>query len=289
MRRKHYLLIIAVLVITNIVTFTVFLIKPQPGEETVATVGKNPITRQEWLEEMEERYGESVLKDLIDQKLIGQMAEKYNITVSEKDIDRELILLKTSSYGQEKNQSEEKMRKQIKYSLLLEEILTKDVNISDNEMKNYYGDNKELFIFPATFQLSQIMTNTKKQAEQTIKELKSGSNFSVLAMERSIDDFSANQGGNIGYVSEGDNKISEATLKKLKKLKPGNWTQPIKKDDGYVIYLLHEKIPEKKYTYKEVKSQIRRQLALEQMERPVSADLFWDEAKIEWFYGEKSN
>jgi foldase protein PrsA len=142
---------------------------------------------------------------------------------------------------------------------------------------------------PTSYHLSQIIVHTKKEAEQTIKELAQGSSFSVLAMERSIDEFSANLGGDIGYVNEEDERISNDIMEKIKDLKPGKWTQQYKTDEGYAVYLLHERIPEKKYSYKEVKNQIRRQLALEQMDMSVSADIFWKEAKVEWFYGNKKD
>lgn len=282
MKKKHLLFIVAALIILNIVTATVLFIKTK--DEFVATIGDEKISRQEWLNEMEDRFGESALKDLVDQKVILQMANKYNISISEKEIDHELTLIKTSSYLEDQNETEEKLREQIKHSLLLEELLTKDVAVSSGEMKKYYQDNKELFVIPTSYELSQIIVNTKKEAEQTSKELKQGSSFEALAMERSIDEFSRNQGGKIGYVKEEEEGISPDNFSKIKQLKPGTWTKPLKTDEGYVIYLLHERVPEKKYSYKEVKNQIRRQIALDQMDVPVSADLFWEEARVDWFY-----
>ena len=215
------------------------------------------------------------------------MALKNNITLTEKEIERELTLLKTTSYLP--NLNDDQLRQQIKYSLLLEEIFTKDAAVSEKEMKKYYNSNKSQFAIPTSYHISQIIVPTKKEADQTIKELKLGSSFSVLAMERSIDEFSANQGGNIGYVSEEDERISINVLEELKGLNEGKWTQPFKTEEGYCIFLLHEKVPEKKYSYKEVKNQIRRQLALEQMDMPVTADIFWDEVNVEWFYGNKTD
>lgn len=290
MKKKHYLLIIAGLIILNLLTLTAVIFKPewyQTSGEKVAVIGNDSISRQEWLNEMEARYGENILKELIDRKVIEQMAIKNNITVTEEEIERELTLLKTTSYLP--NLNDDQLRQQIKYSLLLEEIFTKDAVVSEKEMKKYYNSNKSQFAIPTSYHLSQIIVSAKKEADQTIKELKQGSSFSVLAMERSIDEFSANQGGNIGFVSEEDERISINILEALKGLKEGNWTQPVKTEEGYSIFLLHEKIPEKNYSYKDVKNQIRRQLALEQMDMSVTADIFWDEVNVEWFYGNKTD
>ena len=277
----------------NFITVTIILIKPQwlsngsGNREIVATIDNKDISRQDWLDEMEARYGESVLREMIDQMVIEQTAKKHRISVSKQEINRELTLLKTTSFLSEQDSDEEYLKKQIKNSLLLEEVLTKDAVVSEKKMKQYYQQNKSLFNLPTTYHLSQIIVKTKAEAQQTIKELKQGSSFSVLAMERSIDEFSANQGGDIGYVSNEDEKVSTNILIEVDKLKVGNWSQPLKTADGYAIYFLHEQIPAKEYSFNDVKSQIRRQIALEEMDAPVTVDAFWKEAKVEWFYGNK--
>lgn len=252
--------------------------------ETVATIGNKEITRQEWLDEMEIRYGQSTLREMIDQKVIEQMAKRHHIAVNEEDVEREWTMLKTTSYIYGHAEDEEQLKQQIKNSLLLEELITKDVAVSAEELRNYYHQNKSLFVNPTSYHLSQIIVKTKAEAQQTVKELKQGSSFAVLAMERSIDEFSAYQGGDIGFVSKEDGKISDDTVSEMEKLKDGEWSKPVKTEEGYVIYLLHERVPAKKYSFEQVKNQIRRQIAIEQMDIPITANTFWKEAEVEWFY-----
>ena len=117
--------------------------------------------------------------------------------------------------------------------------------------------------------------------------MEQGSSFAVLAMERSIDEFTANLGGDAGYVNEDSDRYSKDFLQIIKKLKPGKWSnKPIKLENSYAIVMLHEAVKGKEYKYKDVKDQIRRQIALEQMEIPVSAKPLWNETDIEWFYGD---
>ncbi|MDE3840555.1 peptidylprolyl isomerase [Bacillus methanolicus] len=289
MGKNQLWMIIAALVALNCFTFIFFLSKTEwafGNGETVATVGNDSISRQEWINELETRYGKDTLRDLVDQKVVEQMAEKYHIKVSEQDVNRELIMMKSlyGSYGQQQG-NEEKWKQQIKYSLLLEELLTRDAVIEEEELKSYYKQNKNLFDIPDSYHVSQIVTKSKKDAEQTMRELEQGSNFQALAMERSIDEFTANQGGDLGFVSEEDDRIPASVFNKIKVLEPGKWSEPIETKNGYTIIFLHEKVPGKKYSYKEVKDQIRRQIALEQMDVPISAQTFWEEAKVDWLYG----
>ena len=293
MRRKQLWMVIAALILLNCLTIAFFLSKIGGtsgtvfNEEVVAVVGKTKISRQEWLNELEARYGKDVLKDIIDEKVIKEMAAKYKINVSEEDIDREYRILQTtySTPGELKQADENQWKDHIRNTLLQEEILTRDVVVSEKEMKKYYEENKELFSIPTAYHLSHIVVKTKDEADQTMNELEDGSSFSALAMERSIEEFSANEGGDIGYLVEGEERYPEEYILTAKKLKKDAWSEPIKVENGYAIVKLEGKLKEKNYSYKDVKEQIRREIALEQMKTSASAQTFWEEAGVEWFYG----
>ncbi len=202
---------------------------------------------------------------------------------------REYRILQTtySSPSENKKTTEKKWKEHIRNSLLQEEILTRDVKVSEKEMKAYYEANKELFNIPPAYHLSHIIVKSSEEAEKTIKELSQGSSFSTLAMEKSIEEFSANEGGDIGYIMEGEERFPIEYLQAAKQLKEGAWSEPIKVDQGYAIVKLEKEIKGKKYSYEDVKQQIRREIALEQMKTSASSTTFWKEAKVEWFYGDK--
>jgi len=288
LKRDKLWLIIAGLVILNCLTIFIFLSKGNQGNsEVVATIGKEKITRQEWLNEMESRYGKEVLSELVDQKVIETAGKKYGVKISNKAVERELKMIKTmyGSAGGYQQADEEKWLQQIRSSLILEELLTKDVHVSDKEIKSYYEQNKSQFSLPDSYHISQIIVKTKEEAEQTLKELESGSTFPVLAMERSIDEFTSNKGGDAGYINEKSERYSGEIFNVIKKLKPERWSKAVQFENGYAIFMLHEYVKGTEYTYKEVKDQIRRQIALAQMDAPVSAKSLWNEADVDWFYG----
>lgn len=67
-------------------------------------------------------------------------------------------------------------------------------------------------------------------------------------------------------------------------MKVNEWSEPIPLERGYAIIFLHEKIKGEQLEFDEVKDQIRRQIALEQMEGNVSAMQLWDDIGVTWFY-----
>lgn len=289
LEKKQLWLIIAALAIVNIVTVVYFMTRPGWGmeKETVATVGNQKINRQEWLNELEERYGKDTLRDLVDKKVIENMADQYDIKIPKKSLERELTLYKTLYGAEGQHLNDKAFKEEVKTNLMLEELLTKDAVISEKDIQRYYNENESLFDIPASYHLSQIIVSTLADAERTLKELEGGSSFSALAMERSLDEFSSNQGGDIGFVSEENERLEPSILKEAQDMQEGTWSGPIKLEKGYAILFLHEKMAGKKYTFSEVKDQIRRQLAIEQMDTPVSARAFWNEADVTWFYGNK--
>lgn len=295
LRGKELWLIIAGLILLNVLTIAYFSTKSQAANglalsnEKVATIGNYSVSRQEWLNELEARYGKAVLKDMIDQKVIKEIAAKNKITVSDKEVEQAYKMTQ-ATYGAsspDRSIDEKKWKEQIKTGLLLEELLTKDVIVSKQEMKSYYKKNKNQFNVPTSYHLSHIVVKTKDEAQHTLKELSEGSSFFALAMERSIDEFSANQGGDIGYINEEDRQYPAEYITEAKSLKVGKWSTIIKVDQGYSVIQLHNMIEGKLYSYDEVKHQIRRKMAMEQLRTPASARTFWDEAKVSWFYDNK--
>lgn len=257
----------------------------QVDNEVVARIGDKQITRQEWLGELETHYGKQILEDMIDEQVIKHMAKKYNITISDEIIDREITMIKTmyNTFDNEKI-NDENWREQIELSILLEELLTKDVSISEEEMKKFYEENIDLYEIPKTFHLSHIVVKTEEEAEQVRKELENGSSFSVLAMEKSIDEFSASRGGELGFVSGQSEYVPPSYYEAAREMTENKWSEPLKVDEGYAVIMLHETIEEVSYSFDEVKDQIRRQIAIDQMKGSISVQPFWEEAGVTWFY-----
>lgn len=287
--------IIAGLAVLNLLTIIIFVIKPLItsksviGEETAARVGSKDISREAWINELEKRYGEDVLEEMVDKEVVKQAAEKYKVKISNKEVDRELKMMKTmyGAAGQTLNKSTDQLRQEVQSSLLLEKLLTKDVSVSGAVMEKYYDDNKDIYRIPTTYHISHITTSTKKQAEKIRRELAKGVSFEVLAMEKSLDEFTANQGGDMGYISQDNEQVPKEYIEVAEKIQVNKWSEAVKTEDGWAVLYLHEKIKGKQYEYDEVKDKIHRQIALEQIQAPVSGKIFWNEFDVEWFYGLK--
>ncbi|MGM7684105.1 peptidyl-prolyl cis-trans isomerase [Cytobacillus sp. Hm23] len=274
--------------VTKPVNFNEKIIQTE-SEEIIASVGNEDIYRQQWLNELEAEYGKATLQNIIDRKVIELLAEKYNIQTDEESVERELKMIKKYFSLANDDWDDEKWREQIRYSMLLEQLLTKDANVQEDEIRDFYEKNKELYNIETKYHLSHIVVKSRAEAEQVYNELKEGSSFDVLAMEKSVDEFTANYGGELGVLSSDSKLVPKEYFETAEQLKQNEWSQPITVEGGFAVVLLHEKIDGINYSFESMKDQIRRQIALEQMDGPISAQPFWDEAEVSWFYGKDAN
>ncbi|MCY7831236.1 peptidyl-prolyl cis-trans isomerase [Bacillus spizizenii] len=262
-----------------------------PSGESIATIGGKSVTREEWLKEMEDRYGKSTLEDMINVQVVEQLAKKNNLKVSKNEIDREFLLVKAvnNSFYEDEHTTEKEWKDQIRYNILLEELLTRDIDISNKELKSFYNKNKELYQFDDSYRIRHIVVKDEEEAREVLKELKGGSSFEAVAAERSTDRYTSPYGGDLGFVTEASDNIPSAYIEEAQTLKEDEWSdEPIKVSNGYAVIQLKEKLKARTFSYDEVKDQIRRQIAMDQLGDKATVKTLWKEADVSWFYGEKS-
>lgn len=290
LKTKPVLVVLALLLAGNILWLIAWLIPngPSGGNEEVASVSAEEITREDWLVALEEQYGKETLLELVNEKVMETAAQKYKIDVTEQEINLELALMRTAQDSKNMSlQSLNTQRKKIRSQLILDKVLTKDVVIEDGKIEAFYNENKALYNIPTTYRTSIIVVPSEEEANETLKELKSGSSFDVLARERSVDNSSASLGGDIGYVTTGQENMDPAIVQAATELKSDEWSDPIVLSDGrFGVVYVQDVAEGQSFKFEEVKDHIRRELALEQLPQSVSPEAFWKEFDTEWFYSE---
>ena len=295
LKTKPTLLVLLILFIGNIFWFVLWLLpsnesSTKDGSEPVATVEGDTITRQQWLAEMENRYGKDTLQGLVNEAVMDKAAKKNKIDVSDKEIDLEIALLRSAQDANDTflhSLSSEELRQKVRAQLILEKVLTKDVVVKEDEAKKYYDENQSLYNIPTTSRTSMIVVNSKEDAERVEKELKNSSDFAILAREHSLDTASASLGGDIGFVSSEKSSLDQAIVSAVKKLKEKEISKPFVLSDGrYAIVTVLEVTEGQSFEFEEVKQHVERQLAMEQLPSSITPEAFWTEFDVEWFYGE---
>src|SRR5699024_5414832 len=166
--------------------------------ENVEATKAGKVTKDDIYEDMISSVGGESLKKLMTLKVLE---DKYE--VSEEDIDKELEDLK-EQVGDEFDQvlamqgvTEDELRTDIKANMLQEQAITEDIEIDDEELKEYYDRmNTEI-------EARHILVEDEDKAKDIKKKLDDDEDFAKLAKKHSVDEGSAEEGGDVGYFSVG--------------------------------------------------------------------------------------
>ncbi|WNC15025.1 peptidyl-prolyl cis-trans isomerase [Brevibacillus brevis] len=245
--------------------------------QPAAVVGDKTITEAEYVEALKQRYGEKVLEDMINREVVFQAAKQQGISVDPKQVEEEVAKIR-ESYGSESDSefqqalirqagiTEESLRQEIRYQLLLQALATKDIVVSDDELLAYYNDHPERYAKPMQVRLWQIIVASREEADRVTAELRQGADFQTLAKERSIDSVTAGNGGDMGWVSLSDSRLPEAAKDVVAELGTKKVSDPVQLGDQYAIYSIAERKEAQQQSFDQVKEAIRRELAFAQVE-----------------------
>ncbi|HHU64159.1 MAG TPA: hypothetical protein GXZ32_08180 [Clostridiales bacterium] len=330
--RKGILFVFGILIISlSIAGCGLVKVNPEVDRQlVVATVNGEEILKGEFLDNLEmikQSYGiteenekdeeiksfleglkESVLDSLIDYRILKQQLEKENIVADEEDKQKskELIENDKEYLGEDafkemletQNLTEEEYEKYVLEALLIEKMVekyTKDVKVTDQEIKDYYEKNKDtLFKEKERVKVRHILIGIDEQmydlpeeekkaeyekikprAEEVLAKAKVGEDFAQLAKEYSDDPGSRELGGELEPFDEDGNFI-QAFKDAAFALKVGEISDLVKTDFGYHIIKLEEKTPERIAPFEEVKEKISESLLLDKQNEK------WEEQMDAW-------
>jgi len=151
---------------------------------------------------------------------------------------------------------------------VLEQAKSK-INITDDELSEYYDKNKETFFESEKVHARHILVETEEEAKSINQQLKEGiMNFAELAKEKSICPSAVN-GGDLGFFARGQmvKEFEDVAFS----LKPGEISEIVKTEFGYHIIKCEEIKEEHSPSFEEVKDQINNTLKYEREYEATSA------------------
>jgi parvulin-like peptidyl-prolyl isomerase len=262
-RRKkalRNLTVVTIIFAIGFLTTKILNLKSKQDDVLVAKMGKEKIYKSEI-----ERKLQTIFAD--EQQLIAVPAletlpkEVVEIVVKEIYSDRQILKL-AKKEGFEKQDSvrekianfQEKTIRQAYLDSIIEKEITKEkVSEKYAEITNSLSGKKE-------YQIAHILTKSKEDADKILLELNSKKTlkFSELAKRYSLEQQSAQNGGDLGFILE-DN-ITKEIADELINLKIDDVSAPIKTKLGWHLVKLLDSREAKAITFEESKDKIREQL-----------------------------
>lgn len=230
----------------------------------------------------------NLLRDLIDQQLLLSKGKQLGIsgetgTVKRLDEIRKANHLKTmedlEKAAQEQHVSFEDFKASIRNSVITQDVVRQEVSphitISPQEVQAYYQEHKGDFSQPESIELSEILIPTadnasaaelakaKAKADDVEAKLQSGGDFAQLAKTVSGGPTAA-RGGALGEFRHG--MMAPQLETKTFSLKPGQFTEPIRTKQGYVILEVTAHTAAGAEPFDKVRSQVEEAVFMQKMQ-----------------------
>ena len=162
------------------------------GQFIAAMVNGQPISRLALIKELEEQAGKNTLEALVTKTLILQEAEKQKVTVGDEEVSQEIAQIEEDIAAQGQNltqvlgmqgMSREDLREQIRIQKIVEKIVGEDIEVTEEEVENYFAENEDSFSEDAD--VEELKENIRQSLKQ--QKLSEGINLWITALRDSAE------------------------------------------------------------------------------------------------------
>jgi len=225
-------------------------------------------------------FKKNILNQLIDYELLYQQGLKEKSKITNDEINLEIDKIKDNFSSPEEfdgalkannitlTQLKEDIKRQLSINLIIDKT-RKQVNISDEELLEYYNENEESFLEPEQVRARHILVETEEGANNLLLQLKEGlTDFAELAKEKSIGP-SAPNGGDLGFFARGEmvKEFEDAAFS----LEPGEISEVVQTQFGYHIIKCEERKEKYSPNFEEAKEQISNTLKFQGEDEAILA------------------
>ena len=262
-------------------------------------VSQDPNATQEQIKEHEN----DLLRDLIDQQLLLQKGEAMNIS-ADTDVVKRLDEIRKQMHAESMEDVEkaaqaqgvsfEEFKQNLKNSIITQRVIGEEVGgkitVTQQDIQQFYDEHRTQMERPEQVRLSEILISTQvappvktskgenalpdppspevvakaqAKADAIYQKLQNGGNFGDLAKQNS-DGPTASNGGDLEYFKRGT--LSKDLEDKAFALQAGQYTEPVRTNQGFIILEVTEHQSAGIPPLKDVQEQIHQQIYMQKMQ-----------------------
>jgi foldase protein PrsA len=223
---------------------------------------------------------EQVMQFLVSAQWILQEADERGLEVSDAEVKKQFEDQKEQSFPDDKaykefletsGQTEQDLLFRVRLDVISnkvrQEILKGKSEVSNDDVRKYYQENKARFAQPERRDLAVVLTRNKTQADRARQRLEEGQSFKDVAADVSIDEATKSQGGKLPGVAKGQQE--EAFDKAIFSAKRGQLTGPVETQFGWYVFEVTKITPADQQTVQEAAETIRNLLRAEREQKAL--------------------
>jgi parvulin-like peptidyl-prolyl isomerase len=144
---------------------------------SVAVVNGERVSRRQFYSDLERTYGSTIASQMIDETLVYQEADEQGVEISDKAIQEEIDKLEEEYGGEDVLNDElkslgitrEQLQRQIETTLLVQELLKDEIEVTEDESKEYF-DQYKASLFPNDEDIT--FEEAQDQVEDSLRDQK---------------------------------------------------------------------------------------------------------------------
>jgi parvulin-like peptidyl-prolyl isomerase len=219
--------------------------------------------REEWLKDERPlvKLGDNILtagkfKIAVLPDKIESKEAIMNNWINRKAVDIEAL---SRNYDTKPDLGEElrRYKSHILKDTFINRVLIPKISISEDDLKEYYSTHQDDFLEPVHYKIQRITVNEKEEAEEILKSLQGGADFSWLAKKKSSDSY-ASKGGAVEWIPK--EKLPVPVQEIVDTLNPGDLSSVLDTGHKYIIIRLQKKTERHVKPFDKVKRLIGKQV-----------------------------
>jgi foldase protein PrsA len=240
-------------------------------DKAIAKVDGDAISKDELYDVMVQQYGSETVDQLIAEKIVALEAKKEKVLITDSELNEEIEKLKESYGGEEifeqvlqsNNTTLETIKEDLKNYLTIKALIEPQIEISDEELKTYFDENKDSLGEAEQVKASHILVADETKAKEIKEKLAGGEDFAALAKEFSTDEGSKENGGELGFFPKGT--MVEEFEEIAFSMAVNTISDPVKTEYGYHIIKVEDKKEAVEANFDDSKEQIKETLLEEKI------------------------
>jgi peptidyl-prolyl cis-trans isomerase C len=228
--------------------------------KALAVAGGKEITQQDV---------DAVLATLDPQNAAQYRSEEGQSRLLEEAVNRQLLFIDAVDSGLEQDKEFQQELDKVKENMLRQYAVSKlldPVTVGDQEVKDFYKNNKDHFVNPVSIKASHILLKDEAKSNEVYEQIQQGTSFEDAAKASSC------EGVDLGYFGKG--KMVQEFEDVAFVMTEGEVSKPVKTDFGYHIIKVYDRRIGKSRTFDEVKNELKNFLQAQKRE-----DLYFGKIK----------
>jgi len=225
--------------------------------------------------------------NFIEEKILLQAARNQNMSLTWEEKKAYLAKLSSEFKSNGSKVSIEEMDTKILFDRLLIEkytfVLVKDIEVKEEEIKEYYNLHKRDFLRPERIMVSQILLETEDKAIEVFERVKNSSeeNFRKIAQTESIG-LEAIKGGKMGVFEMG--QLPFEMEKVIFSLKEEETSPVVESSYGYHIFRLDKRFEPELVSEEEATPAIKVKILDQKIKHRISTHIEYLKKNMEWTF-----